>query len=276
MVGEVQNQELMAQPTRDEVKQAAFGLNGDSAGGPDDEQSGFVKEMSIVENVLLTQEIITDIGLRTKVGPNVVIKLDMSKAYDRLSWLFLTRVLRKMEFCERLIGLVFGIVSNNWYSVLISGQPFGFFKSTRGVKQDDTIILSSSDATSLQLVMEVLHTYELAYGQRRLDHYLGLLNKVLNKLQSWKGKLLSIGGRSVLISHVLQSMPIHLLLAVNPPSYVINKLHKMFAQFFWKSIIGCKSKQWDSWDSLCLPCDKGGVGFRSLHDVLKALFYKPW
>lgn len=47
-----------------------------------DEQAGFVKGRSIAENVLLTQEIITDIRLRTKAGPNVVLKLDMMKAYD--------------------------------------------------------------------------------------------------------------------------------------------------------------------------------------------------
>lgn len=150
--------------------------------------------------------------MRTKAGPNVVIKLDMAKAYDRLSWLFMTKVLRKMGFCERFIGVVFVIISNNWYSVLLNGQPHGFFKSTRGVKQgdplsptlfilvvealsrglnalhmnlyfcgfglpkwslkinhlayaDDTIIFSSSDATSLQLIMEVLNAYEAASGQ---------------------------------------------------------------------------------------------------------------
>ncbi|XP_070042736.1 uncharacterized protein [Nicotiana tomentosiformis] len=131
---------------------AVYGLNSDSAGGPDGfngsffhscwdiigddvvEMAGFVKVRSIVENVLLTQEIITDIRLRIKAGPNVVIKLDMTKAYDRLLWIFLNKMLRKMGFVERFISWVFGIISNNWYSVLINGQPHGFFKSTRGVK----------------------------------------------------------------------------------------------------------------------------------------------
>nr|XP_009774912.1 PREDICTED: uncharacterized protein LOC104224892 [Nicotiana sylvestris] len=40
-----------------------------------DEQAGFVKGRSIVENVLLTQEIITDMRLRTKAGPNVLSSL---------------------------------------------------------------------------------------------------------------------------------------------------------------------------------------------------------
>ncbi|XP_019242071.1 PREDICTED: uncharacterized protein LOC109222124 [Nicotiana attenuata] len=76
------------------------------------------------------------------------------------------------------------------------------------------------------------------YARRKLEYYQGIINKVLEKLQTWKGKLLSIGGRAVLISNVLQSMPIHLLSAVNPPKYVITRLHKIFAQFFWSSAVG--------------------------------------
>ncbi|XP_075074740.1 uncharacterized protein LOC142162301 [Nicotiana tabacum] len=117
-----------------------------------------------------------------------------------------------MGFTERLIGIVFGLVSNNWYSILINGQAHGFFKSSGGVKQgdpvsptlfilaaealsrglnalhtnlyfcgfgmpkwspkinhlayaDDMIIFSSSDETSLMLIMQVLKAYEAASGQ---------------------------------------------------------------------------------------------------------------
>ncbi|XP_059310186.1 uncharacterized protein LOC132061371 [Lycium ferocissimum] len=52
---------------------------------------------SIVENILLTQEIVSNIRLRTKTA-NVVLKLDMAKAYDRVAGLFLTKVLRQMGF----------------------------------------------------------------------------------------------------------------------------------------------------------------------------------
>ncbi|XP_019242683.1 PREDICTED: uncharacterized protein LOC109222830, partial [Nicotiana attenuata] len=131
LVEEEQNARLTELPTKEEVRKAVYGLNGDSAGGPDGftgafyhtcwdivgediyAMAGFVKGRSIVENILLTQEIITDIRLRTKAGPNVVMKLDMTKAYDRLSWLFLTKVLRKLGFCERFIGMIFDLVGNN-------------------------------------------------------------------------------------------------------------------------------------------------------------------
>nr|XP_009786710.1 PREDICTED: uncharacterized protein LOC104234773 [Nicotiana sylvestris] len=55
------------------------------------------------------------------------------------------------------------------------------------------------------------------YARRKLEFYQPLITKVMDKLQSWQGKLLLVGGRAVLISHVLQSMPMHLLSAVNPP-----------------------------------------------------------
>ncbi|XP_070055075.1 uncharacterized protein [Nicotiana tomentosiformis] len=118
--------------------------------------------------------------------------------------------------------------------------------------------------------------YPIFYARRKMDYYQEFITKVMDKIQVWKGKLLSIGGQSVLISHVLQSMLIHLLSAVNPPNNVINKLHKIFAQFFWSSSIGGSSRHWASWNNLCMPCDEAAIGFRSLHDVSKALFYKLW
>ncbi|XP_070046722.1 uncharacterized protein [Nicotiana tomentosiformis] len=71
-------------------------------------------------------------------------------------------------------------------------------------------------------------------------------------------------------------MPIHLLSAVNPLVYVINQLHKMFARLYWSNSGNGRARHWASWENLCLPKSKGGLGFRSLHDVSKALFAKLW
>nr|XP_016481434.1 PREDICTED: uncharacterized protein LOC107802438 [Nicotiana tabacum] len=68
-------------------------------------QSDFVNGRSIFENILLTQEIINNIRLRGKPA-NVVIKPDMAKAYDRVSWKYLMHVLRKMKFAECFINMV--------------------------------------------------------------------------------------------------------------------------------------------------------------------------
>lgn len=47
-------------------------------------QAEFVKSRSITKNVLLAHEIIKDVNRRNKLY-NVVVKLNMAKAYDRVS-----------------------------------------------------------------------------------------------------------------------------------------------------------------------------------------------
>ncbi|XP_071928030.1 uncharacterized protein [Coffea arabica] len=102
------------------------------------QQTGFVKGRNISENFLLAQEIISGIG-KKKRGGNVVMKLDMSKAYDRVAWDHIIGVLRRFGFGERFIDLVWRLISNVWFSVIINGSSYGFFKSSNGLRQGDPL-----------------------------------------------------------------------------------------------------------------------------------------
>lgn len=79
----------------------------------------------------------------------------------------------------------------------------------------------------------------------------------------------------ILIRHVLQSMPIYLMSVMCSPKGVVNRLHQIFANFFWGNSEAERRKHWVSWESLCYPM-KGGLGFRSLADVNRALMAKLW
>lgn len=81
---------------------------------------------------------IKDINKKGKPA-NVVIKSAMAKAYDRVSWIFLMEVLKKMGFSNDFADLIWRLVPNNYYSILINGQSHDFFHSTRGVKQGDPL-----------------------------------------------------------------------------------------------------------------------------------------
>ncbi|KAK4383131.1 hypothetical protein Sango_2806400 [Sesamum angolense] len=83
-------------------------------------QSGFVLGRLLSDNVLLAQELVHSIESR-RPDANVVFKLDMAKAYDRVSWEFLYQVLRRKGFPQRWIGLVANAVSHYWFSVLVNG-----------------------------------------------------------------------------------------------------------------------------------------------------------
>ncbi|KAL0307550.1 UNVERIFIED_CONTAM: hypothetical protein Scaly_2979300 [Sesamum calycinum] len=83
-------------------------------------QSGFVPGRLLSDNVLLAQELIHSLESR-RPDANVVFKLDMTKAYDRVSWQFLYQVLQRKGFPQRWIGLVANAISHCWFSGLVNG-----------------------------------------------------------------------------------------------------------------------------------------------------------
>lgn len=70
-------------------------------------------------SILLTQELVTDIIKRGKPS-NIVIKLDMDKAHDRVSWFFLIRVLRKMRVSTTFVNMILRLMSNIYYFELLN------------------------------------------------------------------------------------------------------------------------------------------------------------
>ncbi|GAA0168908.1 reverse transcriptase [Lithospermum erythrorhizon] len=101
-------------------------------------QAGFVPGRIIQDNILLAQELMHQIDAGKKEG-NVILNLDMAKAFDRLSWNFLHKVLAKFGFSEAWIDRVLSCLGNNWFSLILNGKAVGFFKSEKGVRQGDPL-----------------------------------------------------------------------------------------------------------------------------------------
>ncbi|XP_070017642.1 uncharacterized protein [Nicotiana sylvestris] len=198
-------------------------------------QSGFIKGRSTTENIMLTQELAHNMS-RDNKGDNAIIKLDMSKTYDRVSW------------CEDFIH----------YKMRKQGSCI-----TQLTYADDTILFSSTDTTSIEIIKQRLDDYSntsekliklgklhflhpnaednLAHhimnltsfsdknfpftclgapiylGRKKIEYFNDLFDKVGRKIQAWNGKLMSYGGKAILIKAVLYSIPMHILAATNPP-----------------------------------------------------------
>lgn len=69
------------------------------------------------------------------------------------------------------------------------------------------------------------------HAKKRKVHLSALNKKVQAKLEVSKGKLLSFGGKVVLINSVLQSIPIYQLSVIIPPKCVLYDIQRIFARF---------------------------------------------
>ena len=65
----------------------------------------------------------------------MVLKIDLSKAYDRVSWIYLWVILTKMGFEVPFITWVMSSLTIVSFSVLINGVASSFFRSGRGLRQ---------------------------------------------------------------------------------------------------------------------------------------------
>ncbi|GAU31360.1 hypothetical protein TSUD_19050 [Trifolium subterraneum] len=103
------------------------------------EQSAFVEDRSILDNALIAIEVIHALKRKTKGRRGeLALKIDISKAYDKVDWGFLLGVITKMGFTDVWI---------RWVMMCVCSVNY------------------SGNVAEVNELMRILHTYETASGQ---------------------------------------------------------------------------------------------------------------
>uniref|UniRef100_A0A803Q0L9 Reverse transcriptase domain-containing protein n=1 Tax=Cannabis sativa TaxID=3483 RepID=A0A803Q0L9_CANSA len=265
-------------------------------------QSAFLKGRLISDNILMAQEILHSIKNKKHGRVSwMAVKLDMAKAFDRVEWKFLQKIMEKFGFPTRFIKLIMACITTATFKFNLNGKALGLVTPSRGIRQgdpfspylflmcaeglssilkraesheeafgikiartapeishllfaDDSILFCKSNIQACYAIKEALDQYQKVSGQlvnfqksslffspntsltyqtliqdylqipmtNHLDKYLGLpqcfgwsksssfnslKDRIWSYLSKWQGKLLSKGGKEVLLKAVVQAIP---------------------------------------------------------------------
>ena len=99
-------------------------------------------------------------------------------------------------------------------------------------------------------------------------------DRLQNRINLWSGKLFSKGGKEVLIKSVAQALPTYVMSCFLLPLEITRKLTSAISRFWWCTKQNNKGLHWIAWKSICIPQDKGGLGFRDFRNFNLALLAK--
>ncbi|KAG5249134.1 non-LTR retroelement reverse transcriptase [Salix suchowensis] len=133
----------------------------------------------------------------------MAIKVDLEKAYDRLSWSFIRDTLVDARLPIDLIKIIMQCIESPTLSVLWNGCASQEFVPCRGIRQGDPL-------SPYIFVLITKQTYSY------------LLENLQQKLTGWKSNNLSLAGRITLCQSVLSTIPLYSMQAAVIPKHTWN------------------------------------------------------
>ncbi|KAH9707854.1 hypothetical protein KPL70_012694 [Citrus sinensis] len=95
----------------------------------------FVPGRHITENIVIAKEVVHSMRKKTGSTGFMAIKVDLEKAYDHLSWEFISDTLREARIPSDLIQVIMACITSVTMRVLWNGEATDEFSPSQGIRQ---------------------------------------------------------------------------------------------------------------------------------------------
>ncbi|XP_058757744.1 uncharacterized protein LOC131630999 [Vicia villosa] len=258
--------------TGEEVKEAIWQMHPSKSPGPDGFLAFFFqKYWSIVgiEVMHLVLEVLNG-NLKKKVTGNrgmMAVKLDMSKACDRIEWEFVTGALEAMGFPIQMIHLI---------------------------KRYDSLIFARANQKEVEGILSVLSRYQKASGQMvnldksQVSFSKNMGSEACEMVRQGLGMVYVVnhgtylglpvilgrqGGPSKLVA---QAIPNYIMSCYKLSEGICKEIEALLAKFWWGAKDGVRKMHWMSWERFSFAKCNGGMGFRGIEEFNKSLLGKQY
>lgn len=102
-------------------------------------QSSFIPGRGTTDNAIILQEVVHFMRAKRKRSKNVIFKLDLEKAYDRVDWRFLEDTLKEFGFPPQTIALIMFCITSSSLSLIWNGTRLPSFRASSGLRQGDPL-----------------------------------------------------------------------------------------------------------------------------------------
>ncbi|KAL5568577.1 hypothetical protein UlMin_025152 [Ulmus minor] len=265
-------------------------------------QNAFILGRSIHDNSVLVQEAIHSMKKKKGFLGWMALKIDLEKAYDRVSWQFINEVLLAYGFDARWLSrggpplhhllfaddiFVFGKACIteashiketldsfcSWSGLSFNSSKSSIFFSgnTRGAVANQLTGFLGFE----RIPMDSCYLGLPMFRTNKRNYFNFLVECLDSKLAGWKSRLLSKASRLTLIKSVALAMPIYAMHTARIPKAICAKLDARIRRFWW----GSKEENarplcLKAWDDLCVPKAYGGLGLRRMSAMNEAVLAK--